>query len=208
MGRIYSVESVTITWAGIATPVPVISAIGTVTSGGWSRARLVEFVYVTPPTDGILDLDFTAEPPSGIATTVMLPITAGKLIGKSIDEFWGKGKALKGVRVHSASNDQVAMFEPPAVQSLFGHTNKPASKEVPFPLGARQLAAMLGDDDPYPLSTTVDWPLDASKLSELLLGRIVRAYHTGDMLTMGFIPDRVNIEMNRDTNRVVSVWLG
>ncbi|QUJ68354.1 hypothetical protein KDD30_04275 [Photobacterium sp. GJ3] len=41
-----------------------IRAHGFTTTLGWENARLVPFVYVMPPADGIYEFDFVATPPA------------------------------------------------------------------------------------------------------------------------------------------------
>ncbi len=48
--------------------------------------------------------------------------------------------------------------------------------------------------------------IDEPGLQELE-GRPLRVYHTGDMLTMDYRPDRVNIELGAD-QMIVKVWFG
>jgi hypothetical protein len=73
-----------------------VAAMGQVSSSGWKGPVLVPRLYFVAPADGIQDLDFRATPPSGIALTVILPISAD-IVLDLVD--W-----LKGVRVHSAHN--------------------------------------------------------------------------------------------------------
>ena len=79
-------------------PQLAITAFGQVNSGGWKNGALQPRIYIQPPQDGIQDLDFVAEPPSGPATQVISPITAHYVM-ISIPSW------LKGVRVHSSTNN-------------------------------------------------------------------------------------------------------
>ena len=36
----------------------------------------------------------------------------------------------------------------------------------------------------------------------------LRVYKTGDAITKEFVPDRLNIELNAQTQRIVAVWRG
>jgi hypothetical protein len=85
-------------------PQLVITAYGKVSSGGWKDGTLAPRFHVVPPADGIIDYDFIAEPPTGIAIQVILPIVAHTT-------FTDPPSWLKGVRVHSASNAVVAAFD-------------------------------------------------------------------------------------------------
>ena len=72
-----------------------ITVKGESSTSGWTAADLVARTYEVPPPDGILDLDFTATPPTGIALTVISPIGVKTQIDAP---EW-----LKGVRIHSKS---------------------------------------------------------------------------------------------------------
>lgn len=74
-----------------------ITAHGVVGSGGWSNLRLEPRYYISFPEDGIQDLDFVGDAPSGIAIQPILPV-----IGSAL---WpDPPQYVKGVRVHSATN--------------------------------------------------------------------------------------------------------
>lgn len=68
---------------------------GEASTSGWTAAGLAPRTYEVPPEDGILDLDFTATRPTGIALTVISPIGVKTQIEAP---EW-----LKGVRIHSKS---------------------------------------------------------------------------------------------------------
>jgi hypothetical protein len=80
----------------------LITAAGTVTTTGWSHPRLQPYIYVQPPSDGIWDFVFIADPPSGIAADVITPISASYIFKTGVFD-------LKGVRIHSATNTVEAM---------------------------------------------------------------------------------------------------
>lgn len=84
-------------------PTLVVSALGAVPTGGWTKGRLEPRYYVEFPSDGIQDFDFVADPPEGMATMVITPITGSV-------QWPGYPQALRGVRVHSASNAIEAML--------------------------------------------------------------------------------------------------
>lgn len=75
-------------------PQLVVTAYGTAPTGGWSGEQLTPRVYATVPADGIWDYDFTASPPSGMATQVLTPTSA--------EHTWPDYPVttLLGVRVH------------------------------------------------------------------------------------------------------------
>ena len=45
----------------------VVEANGEVTTGGWSNGRLLPYIYINPPKDGIYEFDFVGDPPNGSA---------------------------------------------------------------------------------------------------------------------------------------------
>lgn len=74
----------------------LVFAMGEVPTSGWSRPRLAQRFYVTPPADGIQEFDFLAEPPSGIVAQVVLPIAAQGIF--SCPDW------MTGIRVIGAQN--------------------------------------------------------------------------------------------------------
>jgi hypothetical protein len=98
--RIYSVKKVEIENLIVIPenpPAIVVSALGTVGTIGWTRADLAPWMYIIPPKDGILDLDFVATPPTGNVIQVLSPIGVVKTFQVPT---W-----LRGVRVHSSQNE-------------------------------------------------------------------------------------------------------
>ena len=102
MQHVQSIVSVDLALLKSNPPQLLISSVGTVSSGGWKNGTLELKVYVHPPEDGIQDIDFRAEPPNGVAIDVILPIAA-QTVMPDIPEW------LKGVRVHSATNNVEAL---------------------------------------------------------------------------------------------------
>jgi hypothetical protein len=75
-----------------------IGVLASVSTGGYSNPQLQPRVYITPPANGVWEFDFLAEPPSGQAAQVRLPLGA-IFDGEAPD--W-----LKGVRVFGATNEK------------------------------------------------------------------------------------------------------
>jgi hypothetical protein len=101
--RIYSVEKVHVeALIGIPENPPIIavSAEGWVPTSGWSHPDLTPWVYIVPPKDGILDLDFVATPPTGIVLQVLTKIGVARAFPVPA---W-----VLGVRVHSSTNQIAA----------------------------------------------------------------------------------------------------
>jgi hypothetical protein len=73
-----------------------------VPTSGWTCPELAPFVYVTPPADGILDLDFVATAPTGITLQVFTRIT--------VASSFPVPNWVRGVRVHSSTNAREALL--------------------------------------------------------------------------------------------------
>lgn len=97
MSEVYSVQDVYFHINKSNPPQLIVHAIGMASTSGWSNGNLSPRQYVTPPADGIQDFDFVATPPTGIVLQVLSPIAGD---GEIQLEDW-----MKGVRVHSKSND-------------------------------------------------------------------------------------------------------
>jgi hypothetical protein len=98
--KVYSVEVIEFALLKSNPPQLLVSAFGTVNSGGWSDGRLVPWIYVQPPPDGIWDFDFIGDAPQGNTIMPMLPF-----FGSTIMESIPPG--FKGVRVHASANNLV-----------------------------------------------------------------------------------------------------
>jgi hypothetical protein len=81
----------------------ILVAAGEVPTTGWTHGRLTPRFYSTPPSDGVWDFDFIADPPYGIVVDVLCAIAAGASLAEP--PAW-----LKGVRVHGEQNDVLATF--------------------------------------------------------------------------------------------------
>jgi hypothetical protein len=72
----------------------VVTAEGTVPTGGWTEVQLIRRVYDKEPADGIWEYDLLAKPPDGPAPQVISKVKAS--------DIWEKvdAKKLKGLRVY------------------------------------------------------------------------------------------------------------
>ncbi len=201
-----------------------IVALGQVSTTGWTASRLEPFFYLTPPKDGILDLDFSASPPTGLAGDVITPISASIVIGKSIGDFWGKGVALSGLKVHATSNVFDLPIEPSDGSGSYpamGTANlvQPFSSEpVPWPfpwsqqnkIGGGELHtwtwSIFGGDLPFPFHVGAGG--GHVKSIPDVSGMSLRVFRTGDPITLDLRPDRCNVELNPQSLRIVSIWIG
>jgi hypothetical protein len=102
-----------------------VSALGQVNTSGWKAPMLLPHVYVVPPADGVLDLDFMATPPSGMALQVISPIT-GDVAVTLVD--W-----IKGVRVRSSTNQSVAMLGDEKCIATLGAASDNSTRSIDFP---------------------------------------------------------------------------
>jgi hypothetical protein len=86
----------------------VMTAVGQVPTGGYTKPRLVRATYATPPDDGIADYFLLAVPPAGFATQVISEV-------KATDRWKGYTKAapwLQGIRVHGTGDGVVVKMLP------------------------------------------------------------------------------------------------
>jgi hypothetical protein len=104
MVRIYDVESAIIRILKSNPPQIIVLAFGRTSSTGWTNPTLGAWYYIDAPKDGIQDFDFTADAPTGISLPVLTPIGADAVITRDPANYWGKGKPLVGVRIHSRTN--------------------------------------------------------------------------------------------------------
>lgn len=101
--KVYSAESACFHINKSNPPQLVVSASGQVNSSGWSNGRLIPWVYVDQPADGIQDFDFVATAPSGFVLWVISPIGGEGTIEM---QDW-----MKGIRIHSSSNKIEVMLD-------------------------------------------------------------------------------------------------
>jgi hypothetical protein len=81
----------------------VVTAVGQVPTGGYSKPALLRAIYKMPPEDGIQDYFLVAVPPSGPATQVISQV-------KASDQWKGYTKEapwIKGIRVHGLGDGVV-----------------------------------------------------------------------------------------------------
>ena len=200
MERIYDVGAVNVSVAK-ATPTQVIVvATGRVPSTGWINPALGAWYYIDAPSDGIQDFDFYADAPIGPSLPLMLPIVAEASITRDPNDYWGPGRPLAGVRIHARTNSLEATLEEPERAILTA-----GGLPLPWPFPWRKTAPQ-GGDLPFPFKLRgleTDDSLNAS-----LLGKSIRVYHTGDAVTKDYRTDRVNVELNPSSERIVHVWFG
>jgi hypothetical protein len=126
--RVYSVETVEVEFLMVIPenpPAIAVSAEGWVVTSGWTHPDLAPWMYIAPPKDGILDLDFVATPPTGLVLEVFSRIRVVKTFPIPA---W-----LRGVRVHSSTNSVEAMLEKAAQSSVASMKEAVPPGPWPFP---------------------------------------------------------------------------
>lgn len=115
-GKIYAVDDIDITLLKSKPPSLYVAAIGRAIASGWNKSELSEYVYLTPPADGVQEFDFIAQRPApgSVVLPVLTPIRAEATLPKvDLPNFWGPGRPLLGVRVRAVSNAKIALFDDP-----------------------------------------------------------------------------------------------
>lgn len=85
-----------------------VTAIGQVPTAGYSDARLGQRIYIVDPGDDMIDFDFTARPPGGLAAQVISEVVASHDIPL---------EGIAGVRVHAERN-RIALYLPMITEKL------------------------------------------------------------------------------------------
>jgi hypothetical protein len=96
---VHEVTSVNLSFEKSNPPNALVQAKGKVTTGGHTNPRLVQVLYVMAPVDGIQDLLFVVDPPTGdIVTQVVAEVETPIL------RIWQVPAWLKGIRVRAQTN--------------------------------------------------------------------------------------------------------
>ncbi|WP_374380509.1 hypothetical protein [Dongia sp.] len=179
MSRIHDVTEVQLELQKSNPPTINIIAKGRVASAGWHEPRLEPWIYIAPPSDGIQDFDFVATPPSGNQIQVFRPIEAQGRLSRGPEDYWGKDHPLVGVRIHALENK---------MEARFGDSNT-----LTIAADARRILlpgwSGSGEGPDY-------------------IGMTLRVYQTGDPVTDDYLLDRLNIELDPRTRRIVAVKIG
>jgi hypothetical protein len=104
MTKVYEVNSARLTVLRTHPPSLSITVEGNTSILGYSNFHLEHWIYITPPADGIYDADIVATPPTGSVLQVISPFQH--------QDVWENYPAenLKGMRIHSATNNVVTML--------------------------------------------------------------------------------------------------
>ena len=116
LGKVHSVDELTATLLTASSKTLRVAVCGRTASTGWSGGELAQYVYLTPPADSVQEFDFVAERPAD--GVVVLPaltqiIAEASISNIDVENYWGPGKPLLGVRVHAVSNSKTALFADP-----------------------------------------------------------------------------------------------
>lgn len=143
--KILKVTDVNLSIEKINPPNLVINASGLVSSGGWTNGRLIPFVYIVPPADGIYEFDFVAETPTGMVIQMITPIVSEPFVWEDYPQD------LKGVRIYASTNSvekRLSNDEKSAVTSLSNALQKVTPEE---------LQEALNGNDPYMIENVLVW---------------------------------------------------
>ncbi len=99
--EVYSIKEINLSILESFPPQLHISALGTVTTSGWTNGALIPRLYITPPANGIYEFDFEATPPKNISLQVLMPISASYIMPDI-------PLNLKGVKVYTKTNSMTA----------------------------------------------------------------------------------------------------
>jgi len=192
MAKIFSVDSVDAFMTRSIPPLVVVNASGRSNTLGWKDPRLEPRVYIVPPPDGIMDLDFVATPPQGITLPAL-----GTL---STSISFEKPNWCTGIRVHASINHLDAtlypvLFDPLADKELAQFSE--GDSFIPVPMGIDtfpwQIALLFQEavaQNDRAESQNAD---DLKDPIESLFGKAVRVIQEGSPVTTDHQPERFNI---------------
>ena len=125
--RVYQVETVQIkqvTDRLEGTKGVELFALGMVPTSGWSKPSLDPWMYVAPPDDGVLDMDFTALQPGGFVLEVLSKVS---LVVTTPFPAW-----VRGVRVHGAHGSVEAFLDSAEIE-IDDEETTPNAVRSPWP---------------------------------------------------------------------------
>jgi hypothetical protein len=101
---VYEVKSVDVQLDKSKPPGVRVKAKGAVRTTGWTQARLAPVIYIQPPPDGIQDLTFLADGPTGPVHETITEIESAVLDLGRVPEW------MRGVRVTAETNKMEKLF--------------------------------------------------------------------------------------------------
>lgn len=187
--KVMEVIDVTLITLESQPPQYVINAKGEVPTGGWTNPCLEPRFYMggTVP-DGVQDYDFVAEPPNGgvNVTQAKALVSAALYLGRLPD-------LIKGVRIHSETNDKEELFDRGSVIDSITVSNLESA-----------MSEIQGGVDAWPWSVKQQVPQSVPVSLRDIIGRTVRVLRPGDRATQEVMPGRVTIYLD-DKGRVTDV---
>jgi hypothetical protein len=101
---VFEVESMDMRVQESDPPHVQVKASGTTRTGGWTNPRLAPVIHKMAPKDGILELTFVADEPTGGSTDAITPIESEEL------DLGLVPTGTKGVRVIAETNQVEELF--------------------------------------------------------------------------------------------------
>jgi hypothetical protein len=169
LGKVHSVDDVAAALLTGKAPSLLVSAAGRAASSGWSNAQLAQYIHISPLADGVQAFDFVAQrPPIGSAVLpVLTPIRAETVIPNAdVDNYWGPGQPLRGVRIYAVANAKTALFdEPTGMHALASRGVAPAAACQPtepngVPSFAADIKPLFRPRDVLVMEAIAGWRLD------------------------------------------------
>jgi len=128
-----------------------IQAFGTVTTSGWAEGKLIPYVYITPPENGIQEFDFIAKRPDGIVMEVLTPIVASYHLE---DTKW-----LSAFKIYTSTNEILISLSDSGckVRNLIPENIR---KHLPDDEDVKNhhMPLLRGGDDPFPSAFGEEYP--------------------------------------------------
>ncbi len=147
--RVFSVEDISLTILKSNPPKLSIVAKGKVTSTGWRNAELVPLEKKLSP-DGILDVEFVADPPDGIALTVMTDTVADMIWEDDVER-------LIGVRVVARTNEKTELLAQLPDVTTFALGEEAGTGFTTLALGEESGALKIPQFEKWPMGETRPW---------------------------------------------------
>ena len=101
--KVYEITAVRLTRYRSVPPKLLIEVEATTRTSGYTDPKLVEYIYVPPPLDGVYDFDCIATPPASVSSDVISPISVSHVMEPMPGD-------LKGVRIHASNNSMEALL--------------------------------------------------------------------------------------------------
>lgn len=224
MEKISQVNQVTYQILKSNPPQLAIQANGMVSSSGWGPAQLIARPDQKPSADGIWEIDFLANKPTGIVMPVKRPINASATLEipawvqtvkvnaehNSIEFDLGASgvpfnpKEMKAMGSELGEHIYVATvyypkFDPEPRPFPFPPKGEPKPK--PFPLPPKD------QPRPTPLPDLSDH-LSLEDAIKELVGRPVRVLNHDEPMPMNYVAKRTNIRLSKDGKTIHSIFFG